>query len=81
MGIESQSCITDYFLICFDAVVSCGSPPTLDLLIPGDPTGVHCNDTVNYSCDVCSEGNGLSGESICQPDGTWSIPELICTRK
>lgn len=68
-------------MICFDAAVDCGtpsSPECMDIDIPG---GTMYQDIVIYTCKNCCESNGMSGESICRRDGTWSDQALECTRK
>lgn len=64
-----------------DTGVTCGDPPELDCRITGEPTGIMCPDTVDYTCDVCCTCDGSPGLSTCGPDGNWSVPEMNYTRE
>lgn len=68
-------------MICFDAGISCGDPPPYDCKVTGNPTGIMCGATVDYTCDDCCGNDGSSVQSTCEPNGQWSVPQLECTRE
>ncbi|XP_067679147.1 C4b-binding protein alpha chain-like [Haliotis asinina] len=58
--------------------INCGHPPPQSNQTVTSVTSTLYLDQVNYSCDVGYNRTEGEGTSVCQEDGTWSVPSLKC---